>query len=71
MRAAVRALAAAKRGAGRGPMLRANVVLMRDTVGDRLGVKASGGVRTREDALAMIEAGATRIGASATLDILA
>ena len=43
---------------------------MADTVGGRLGVKASGGVRTREDALAMIEAGATRIGASSALAIL-
>lgn len=48
-----------------------HVALMRRTVGPGIGVKASGGVRTREDALAMIEAGATRIGASATLDILA
>lgn len=48
-----------------------HVALMRRTVGPEIGVKASGGVRTREDALAMIEAGATRIGASATLGILA
>lgn len=48
-----------------------HVALMRRTVGPEIGVKASGGVRSREDALAMIEAGATRIGASATLDILA
>jgi len=44
---------------------------MRGTVGDRLGVKASGGVRTTAQALSMIEAGATRIGASATTAILA
>ncbi|ALU39663.1 2-deoxyribose-5-phosphate aldolase [Kocuria flava] len=42
----------------------ADVRLMRATVGPDIGVKASGGIRTREDALAMIEAGATRIGAS-------
>ncbi|PLC13179.1 2-deoxyribose-5-phosphate aldolase [Kocuria flava] len=42
----------------------ADVLLMRATVGPDIGVKASGGIRTREDALAMIEAGATRIGAS-------
>ncbi|MEF3121257.1 deoxyribose-phosphate aldolase [Kocuria flava] len=42
----------------------ADVRLMRATVGPDVGVKASGGIRTREDALAMIEAGATRIGAS-------
>jgi len=41
------------------------VALMRRCVGDRLGVKASGGIRTHETALAMIKAGASRIGASA------
>ena len=49
----------------------ADVALMRDTVGDALGVKASGGVRTREDALKMLAAGASRIGASAGLAIVA
>jgi deoxyribose-phosphate aldolase len=48
----------------------ADVQLMRKTVGPDLGVKASGGVRSREDALAMIEAGATRIGASAGIAIV-
>jgi deoxyribose-phosphate aldolase len=47
------------------------VRLMRDTVGDRLGVKASGGVRTTEAALAMIDAGASRIGTSSSAAILA
>ena len=47
-----------------------HVALMRRTVGASIGVKASGGVRTREDALALIDAGATRIGASASVDIL-
>ncbi|NUL43958.1 deoxyribose-phosphate aldolase [Cellulosimicrobium funkei] len=47
-----------------------DVALMRRVVGPDLGVKASGGVRSREDALAMIEAGATRIGASSALAIL-
>lgn len=42
----------------------ADVRLMRETVGPGIGVKASGGIRTREDALAMLEAGASRIGAS-------
>ncbi|MBW3068362.1 deoxyribose-phosphate aldolase [Actinomyces sp. 432] len=46
------------------------VELMRATVGDRLGVKASGGIRTAEDALAMIAAGASRLGVSATVAIL-
>lgn len=48
----------------------ADVALMRRTVGDALGVKASGGVRTREDALKMLAAGASRIGASASLAII-
>ena len=48
-----------------------DVRLMRQTVGPELGVKASGGVRTYEDAIAMIEAGATRIGARATAKIVA
>ena len=46
------------------------VKLMRQTVGDRLGVKASGGIRSRKDALRMIEAGANRIGASASIAIV-
>ncbi|MDP2172641.1 MAG: deoxyribose-phosphate aldolase [Candidatus Cloacimonadaceae bacterium] len=41
-----------------------NVALMRKVVGPKIGVKASGGIRTRETALAMIAAGANRIGAS-------
>lgn len=40
------------------------VKLMRETVGPEMGVKASGGVKTHEDLLAMVEAGATRIGTS-------
>ena len=47
------------------------VRIMRETVGPNLGVKASGGVRTAEDLAAMVEAGATRIGASAGAAILA
>ena len=42
----------------------AAVKLMRETVGPEMGVKASGGVRTHEDLLAMVEAGANRIGTS-------
>ena len=41
-----------------------DVKLMRETVGPEMGVKASGGVRTYEDAVAMIEAGASRLSAS-------
>jgi deoxyribose-phosphate aldolase len=47
-----------------------DVRLMRQTVGPDIGVKASGGVRSREDALALIEAGATRIGASSGVSIV-
>lgn len=47
-----------------------DIALMRKTVGDALGVKASGGVRTREQALAMIAAGASRIGCSSTKKIM-
>lgn len=47
----------------------ADIKLMRETVGPDMGVKASGGVRSREDALIMIENGATRIGASASIAI--
>jgi deoxyribose-phosphate aldolase len=47
-----------------------DIRLMRKTVGPDVGVKASGGVRSREDALAMIEAGATRIGASSGIAIV-
>ena len=46
------------------------VELMRATVGDRLGVKASGGIRTAADALAMVAAGASRLGVSASLAVL-
>ena len=49
----------------------ADVRLMRETVGPEMGVKASGGVRTYEDAVAMIEAGASRLGASSTNKIVA
>ena len=46
------------------------VELMRAPVGDRLGVKASGGIRDAATALAMIEAGASRLGVSASVAIL-
>ena len=48
----------------------ADVALMRKTVGPEIGVKAAGGIRTYADAMAMIEAGASRIGASAGIAIL-
>nr|MDH3164190.1 deoxyribose-phosphate aldolase [Bacillus licheniformis] len=47
-----------------------DIKLMREAVGPDIGVKASGGVRDKESALAMIEAGATRIGASAGVSIV-
>lgn len=46
------------------------VALMRRTVGDRLGVKASGGIRTREAAEAMVAAGASRLGLSGSAAVL-
>jgi deoxyribose-phosphate aldolase len=47
-----------------------DVRLMREAVGDRLGVKAAGGIRSLRDARAMIEAGASRLGTSSAADIL-
>lgn len=47
-----------------------DIALMRKTVGPDIGVKASGGVRDSKGAVAMVEAGASRIGASATIAIL-
>ena len=47
-----------------------DVALMRSVVGDALGVKASGGIHTAEEAQAMINAGADRLGTSATLAII-
>ncbi|MGZ8694033.1 MAG: deoxyribose-phosphate aldolase [Gaiellaceae bacterium] len=47
-----------------------DVLLMREAVGPKLGVKASGGIRSAEDVREMIAAGATRIGASASVQIV-
>jgi deoxyribose-phosphate aldolase len=47
-----------------------DVTLLRETVGPNMGVKASGGIHTYEQALAMITAGATRIGASHSVEII-
>lgn len=46
-----------------------NIALMRATVGDRLGVKASGGIRTMEQVEALVAAGASRVGLSGTAEI--
>ena len=54
-------------GFGSGGATVQDVRLMRRTVGTRTGVKAAGGIRTREDALAMVAAGATRLGCSALI----
>ena len=47
-----------------------DVALMRSVVGDDMGVKASGGIRTAADALRMVQAGADRLGASASVAIV-
>lgn len=47
-----------------------DVALMYKTVGDRIKVKASGGIHNRKEAIAMIKAGASRLGVSATVSIL-
>ncbi|BFH66757.1 deoxyribose-phosphate aldolase [Paenibacillus dendritiformis] len=57
-------------GFSTGGATREDVALMRRTVGERAGVKASGGVRSLEDVNTMIEAGATRIGASSGVSIM-
>jgi deoxyribose-phosphate aldolase len=48
----------------------ADIALMRATVGPSMGVKASGGIRTLDDLKAMVAAGATRVGASASVKII-
>jgi deoxyribose-phosphate aldolase len=57
-------------GFGGGGATAHDVALMRKVVGPELGVKASGGIRTLEDLKAMTAAGATRIGASASVRIV-
>ncbi len=57
-------------GFAEGGALAEDVELIRRIVGDDVGVKASGGVKTREDVNKMIAAGANRIGASASVDIV-
>ena len=48
-----------------------DVALIASAVGDHAGVKASGGIRTRGFALALVEAGATRIGCSRSQELIA
>ena len=57
-------------GYGHGGATVDDVRLMRSIVGDLMGIKAAGGIRTYSDAMTMIEAGATRLGTSAGLHIL-
>ncbi len=57
-------------GFGNGGATYEDIKLMRETVGPEMGVKASGGVRDYETAMKMIEAGATRIGASSGIAII-
>lgn len=61
-----------KNGTGWGPRgaTVSDVKLMRRAVGSKLGVKAAGGIRTAKQALALIRAGATRLGTSTTLEVL-
>ncbi|MGL5757094.1 MAG: deoxyribose-phosphate aldolase [Paraclostridium sp.] len=56
-------------GFGTGGSTPEDIKLMRDVVGPNIGVKASGGVRTQDDAKAVISAGCSRIGASASIAI--
>ncbi len=56
-------------GFSKGGATASDIALMRYVVGSAMGVKASGGVRTREDALKMVASGADRIGASASVAI--
>ena len=57
-------------GFGTGGATPEDVALMRKTVGKTMGVKAAGGIRTLEDAMKMIDAGANRIGCSAGVSII-
>jgi deoxyribose-phosphate aldolase len=57
-------------GFSKGGATAGDVALLRRVVGKQMGVKASGGVRDLETALQMVESGATRIGASASVAIV-
>ena len=58
-------------GFGKGGATLRDVALIKKIVGDRIKVKASGGIRDYHTAIAMIEAGADRLGTSATVKIVA
>ena len=57
-------------GFGPGGATPRDIALMRETVGPEMGVKAAGGIRTLADLRAMVAAGATRVGASASVAIM-
>lgn len=57
-------------GFSKGGAVASDIALMRKTVGPNIGVKASGAVRDRETAILMVESGASRIGASASVAIV-
>ncbi len=57
-------------GFAKGGATTADVSLLRKTVGPLMGVKASGGIRSRKEAIAMIKAGASRIGTSAGVELV-
>lgn len=69
-KAACAAFVKTSTGFGTGGATIEDIALMRKIVGEDMGVKASGGIRTKEDAEAMIKAGANRIGASASVAIV-
>ncbi len=72
--AAVRAGAAfvkTSTGFGTGGAVKEDIILMRKVVGDKCKIKAAGGVRSHHDALAMLEAGADRVGSSSGVAIIA
>ena len=69
-RAAGAAYVKTSTGFGGGGATVEDVALLRSVVGDALGVKGCGGVKTAAQALAMIRAGASRVGASAWVDIV-
>lgn len=57
-------------GFGKGGATVEDIVLMRKVIGQNMAIKASGGIRTKEDAEAMVKAGANRVGASASVAIV-
>ena len=69
-RAAGAAFVKTSTGFGGGGATAEDIALMRAVVGPDMGVKASGGVRTAADARKMLAAGATRLGASASVAIV-